>query len=83
MKVICPHCREKSTIRSSNRISAGVAELYCQCENGGCDCSFVMTLAHKHDTRPPKNTLDSLVEDLVRSLSPDHRQQLLKMLSAD
>lgn len=81
MKVICPHCREKSTISSSNRISTCVIELYCQCENELCDAGFVMTLAHKHDTRPPKSQIDNVVAELVRRMSSEEKREVMKLLS--
>ena len=80
VKVNCPHCSELSTIKSRNRLSVSVSELYCQCENPLCGAGFVMTLAHKHDTRPPKDKFDCLVADLVSRLSPDERRQLSVML---
>lgn len=83
MKVVCPHCREKSTIRSSNRISAGVSELYCQCENESCDSAFVMTLAHKHDTRPPKTEIDNIVAELVRRMTSEEKKQVMSLLRID
>ncbi|WP_420588215.1 ogr/Delta-like zinc finger family protein [Bacterioplanoides sp.] len=80
MRVNCPHCMEKASIRKNNRISAGVTELYCQCENKHCDSGFVMTLAHKHDTRPPKDQMDSLVAELVRRMTREEKKQVMSLL---
>ena len=81
MRVICPHCHEKASIRKNNRLSGAVTELYCQCENDLCDAGFVMTLAHKHDTRPPKSQIDNVVAELVRRMSSEEKREVMKLLS--
>ena len=80
MRVNCPHCREKASIRKNNRLSGAVTELYCQCDNEHCDAGFVMTLAHKHDTRPPKDQMDNVVAELVRRMTDDEKQQIMSLL---
>ena len=80
MRVFCPHCQSKATITNSNRLTDSVKELYCHCDNTLCDAGFVMTLSHKHDTRPPRNEFDTMVVELVRQLSPDVKRKLARLL---
>ena len=81
MKVTCPHCGEKSGISSSKKVTDSLRELYCHCDNPLCDAGFVMSLAYKHDTRPPKELMERAVVELVRCLSPDDKKQLLSMIT--
>lgn len=81
MKVVCPHCGGNSGIRNSKQITGFTRELYCHCENPLCDAGFVMSLAHKHDTQPPRPVMEQAVIALVRRLSPHEKQQLLAIIS--
>ena len=80
MKVVCPHCGEKSGISSTKQITGTIRELYCHCENSLCDARFVMSLAHKHDTTPPKPIMEQAIIELVRRLSPREKQQLMNII---
>lgn len=81
MKITCPHCGEKSGISSSKKITGTLRELYCHCENPLCDAGFVMSLAYKHDTRPPKKLMERAVVELVRCLSPEDKRQLFSIIT--
>lgn len=41
MRMNCPHCGSKSSIRTSRPISRMTRELYCQCTNLNCGHTFV------------------------------------------
>ncbi|WBA86512.1 ogr/Delta-like zinc finger family protein [Endozoicomonas sp. GU-1] len=77
MRVLCPHCQNKSVITASNRLSPSVAELYCRCNNEECQAGFVMTVAHKHDTQPPINNMKEMLAQLLRAMPSDERNQLM------
>ncbi len=80
MRVECPHCSKKSFIRSRNRLSSQVVDLYCQCSNvESCGASFVFTLAYKHDLNPPQQTTLQLAAALLHHLPKDQ----LRALQAD
>ena len=81
MKVTCPHCGERSRIYSNSKINGSHRELYCQCENSLCDARFVMTLAFKHDIRPPGPIMEKAVMELVRCLSSEDKKELLAMVT--
>ena len=80
MRVICPHCAAKSAIYKRNQISDSVSELYCQCSNELCCAGFVMTLAHKHDTRPPISEVDHMVVELVSRMSQEEKKAIMALL---
>ena len=80
MRILCPHCQQKAVITANNRLSSCVTDLYCRCDNPDCSAGFVMTVAHKHDTQPPINSLKTMLGQLLRSLPSDERQQLLQTL---
>ncbi|MGO0307268.1 ogr/Delta-like zinc finger family protein [Endozoicomonas acroporae] len=80
MKITCPHCGEKSSISSSKKITQSLRELYCHCDNPLCDARFVMSLAHKHDTTPPRPVMEQAIIELVRRLSPREKRQLMDII---
>lgn len=41
LRVMCPHCGSKATIRTSRQLSDLVRSSYCQCSNSSCGHTFV------------------------------------------
>ncbi|RDH41208.1 ogr/Delta-like zinc finger family protein [Zooshikella ganghwensis] len=54
MLIICPYCEHKAVIKSRQKLSVQVSDLYCQCKNIDCNHSFVMKLAFSHPLTPGK-----------------------------
>ncbi|MGJ0489619.1 ogr/Delta-like zinc finger family protein [Methylobacter sp.] len=77
MRIICPHCRAKALITSTNQLSDMVKDLYCTCTNSReCGASFVFTLAYKHGLNPPQKTNLQIVAALVTNLNPADKRRL-------
>lgn len=81
MRVLCPTCGKKAIIGKTNRLSVGHADLYCSCTDPDCGHTFVTNLSFSHTLSPSALTSSALVTELVKSMSPDKRQQLQQELS--
>ena len=81
MRVRCPHCQQKAIIKATNKQSNAVTDIYCRCDNEGCQAGFVMTVAHKHDTQPPIADMKSMLAEILRSMPSDERAQLIAQAS--
>lgn len=81
MRVNCPHCNQKALITSSNRLSATVTDLYCQCQNTQhCGASFVFSLAFKHNLNPPHRTTREIAASLLATLPRDELMEIQRDL---
>lgn len=77
MRVLCPHCRAKALITSTNQLSDSVKDLYCACTNGQeCGATFVFSLALKHGLNPPRQTTLQIAAALINNLTEVERQRL-------
>jgi|UPI0005B222CD hypothetical protein len=92
MRVMCTECGQLGRITKTNRMTAGVANLYCQCTDASCGHSWVSTLAYSHTLSPSAKRASDMAMNLARGLSPEahgslcesvnERQQQLNMLAA-
>jgi len=81
MRVLCPHCKTKALITSTNELSDTCKDLYCICTNAAdCGATFVFTLAYKHDLNPPQKTTLQIAAALVSNLSGHDKKQLQRDL---
>ena len=79
MRLVCPHCLEKAVIKSSNKLSSTVTDIYAICTNvPACGASFVYTLAYKHDLNPPITSTRQLAMNLINNMPADERKALLQ-----
>ncbi|EJL6748756.1 ogr/Delta-like zinc finger family protein [Vibrio alginolyticus] len=81
MRVLCPECGCKSRIQKSNRLSNSHADLYCSCSDPECGHSFVMNLSYSHTLSPSAKTTSQLTFNIVKTLAPEHREELKQQLS--
>lgn len=79
MRVYCENCNTKALITSSNKISETLTELYCQCTNTkDCGGGFVVSLAFKHYTTPPRKTTLQMAAALLKQLPVSERDALMQ-----
>lgn len=81
LKIECPECGSKAVIRKTNRKHRQIADIYCACADVECGHTFVMNLTFSHTLSPSAKTGGSLVQTLLKNLSPDQRQIALDLLS--
>ncbi|NOH78488.1 ogr/Delta-like zinc finger family protein [Vibrio sp. RE86] len=81
MRVLCPECGERSRIQKSNRMSTKYADLYCSCSDPECGHTFVMNLSYSHTLSPSAKTTSQLAFNMVKALTPEHREELKQQLS--
>lgn len=65
MRMDCPHCGSKASIRTSRPVSRMTRELYCQCTNLDCGHTFV-SLVEVVRTLSPSSIPDP---DIARQLA--------------
>ena len=82
MRIVCPHCSKKAAITHINRMSPSVTDAYCRCNNHECQAGFVVTVAHKHDTQPPINSLQSMLVQTLRTLPKEQLNAVLELAKA-
>ncbi|HGG9037447.1 TPA: ogr/Delta-like zinc finger family protein [Enterobacter hormaechei subsp. xiangfangensis] len=82
LKIECPECGSKAVIRKTNRKHRKIADIYCACADVECGHTFVMNLTFSHTLSPSAKTGDSLVQTLLKNLSPDQKQMALDLLKA-
>ncbi|AWC84828.1 MULTISPECIES: ogr/Delta-like zinc finger family protein [Enterobacter] len=82
LKIECPECGSKAVIRKTNRKHRQIADIYCACADVECGHTFVMNLTFSHTLSPSAKTGDSLVQTLLKNLSPDQKQMALDLLKA-
>ncbi|WP_338131468.1 ogr/Delta-like zinc finger family protein [Grimontia hollisae] len=71
-------CGERATIQKTNRLSANVSDIYCQCS---CGHRFVMCRAYAYTLSPSALTTNELAIALIRSVTPSIRQTLQQQLA--
>ncbi|WP_145535217.1 ogr/Delta-like zinc finger family protein [Yersinia alsatica] len=79
-KVICPDCGTPAHIRKTNRKHSHIADLYCACTNLECGHTFVMNATFSHTLSPSALTHSRLIKDLVDHISPQERQEAIRLL---
>ncbi|HCA3843857.1 TPA: ogr/Delta-like zinc finger family protein [Enterobacter hormaechei] len=82
LMIECPECGSKAVIRKTNRKHREIADIYCACADVECGHTFVMNLTFSHTLSPSAKTGDSLVQTLLKNLSPDQKQMALDLLKA-
>ncbi|HDN9019348.1 Ogr/Delta-like zinc finger [compost metagenome] len=82
MRVMCTECGQLGRITKTNRITAGVANLYCQCTDVNCGHSWVSTLAYSHTLSPSAKSASDMAISLVRGLSPEAHGTLSQSVTA-
>ena len=80
MRVFCKECGQRGRITKTNRLSDEVSDLYCQCTDAECGHSWVATLSFAHTLSPSSKSTNQMVLTLVRGLTPQGRQFVLKGL---
>lgn len=70
MRVMCTECGQLGRITKTNRLTAGVAHLYCQCTDPECGHTWVSTLAYSHTLTPSAKQSSAMAVSLARGLSP-------------
>lgn len=82
MRVFCKECGQRGRITKTNRLSDEVSDLYCQCTDAECGHSWVATLSFAHTLSPSARTINQMALALVRGLTPEGRQMVLKELDS-
>lgn len=81
MRVFCRECGALGRITKTHRFSLDTADLYCQCTDAECGCSWVAQMSYSHQLSPSGRTTTQLALSLINSLSPDVRQRLQRELN--
>ncbi|WP_270827874.1 MULTISPECIES: ogr/Delta-like zinc finger family protein [Aeromonas] len=81
MRVLCHHCGGVGVITKTDRMSENVSNLYCRCKSDDCGHTWVSVLAYKHTIRPSANKVSALILQLIDSLSPEDKKQIIIELS--
>ncbi|CNJ35872.1 Phage transcriptional activator%2C Ogr/delta [Yersinia rohdei] len=64
----------------TNRKHSHIADLYCACTNLECGHTFVMNATFSHTLSPSALTHSRLIKDLVDHISPQERQEAIRLL---
>ncbi|WP_046061282.1 MULTISPECIES: ogr/Delta-like zinc finger family protein [Methylotuvimicrobium] len=84
MKLLCPHCRSKLIVASTEEISATKQRLYVQCTNvKGCGATGVMSSEYEHNIRQPKTNTYQAAVAALDALSPEERRAVLEQIRAE
>lgn len=81
MRILCTVCGKKSVIGKTERLSVGVANLYCSCTDPECGHTFVASVSFSHTLSPSAKTATEVVSALARALSPEQRKALQQELA--
>jgi hypothetical protein len=81
MRVLCTECGQLGRITKTNRMSAGVATIYCRCSDIACRHSWVSTLSYSHTLSPSAKRANELTLALVRAMSPEAHTTLCKSVN--
>lgn len=81
MRILCTVCHKKAVIGKTDRITVGVANLYCSCTDPECGHTFVVNVSFSHTISPSAKSATEVVSALVRALSPTQRAQLQRELN--
>lgn len=77
-RIVCS-CGERACIQKTNRLSANVADLYCECS--GCGHRFVMVRSFSHTLSPSALNTEALIMAIIRIIPLDIRRKLKEHLN--
>jgi RNase P subunit RPR2 len=80
MRVFCRECGALGRITKTHRFSLDTSDLYCQCTDAECGCSWVAQVSYSHQLSPSGRTTSQLILSLSQALSPEGRQMVLRGL---
>lgn len=81
MRIYCPRCEAKATIRTSKELSATMRQLYCTCNDPECGHTFVMDLTFSHTLSPSARDLPEQIRRDIRKKSAMEQVQLFAQLA--
>ena len=81
MRIYCPRCEAKATIRTSKELSATMRQLYCTCNDPECGHTFVMDLTFSHTLSPSARDLPEHIPRDIRKKSAMEQVQLFAQLA--
>lgn len=81
MRVMCTECGQLGRITKTNRMTVGIANLYCQCTDASCGHSWVSTLAYSHTLSPSAKRASAMAIALARGLSPEAHAPLCQSMN--
>lgn len=81
MRIECPRCRSKATIRTSKAMSESYRQLYCACTDTECGHTFVMDLTFSHTLSPSALDLPEKVRLDIRGKSQPEMLTLFSSLA--
>ncbi|HHR6050983.1 ogr/Delta-like zinc finger family protein [Providencia alcalifaciens] len=81
LKIFCPVCGQRATIRKSNRKHREISDLYCACNDVECGHTYVLNLTFSHTISPSAYSTD-LIQSMIDKFSPEQRQLALGLLSS-
>ncbi|KAB2518418.1 ogr/Delta-like zinc finger family protein [Pseudomonas sp. GXM4] len=82
MRVYCSVCASKGRISLRDELSLEFARLYCQCSSVKCGHTWVANLTFSHTLSPSAQTVDRLLFDRLRALTPDKQRDLFDQLGS-
>ncbi|WP_140920270.1 ogr/Delta-like zinc finger family protein [Limnobaculum xujianqingii] len=81
MKVFCPACKSKATIKKTNRKHDEIADIYCACNDVECGHTFVMNLTFSHTISPSAKTTLQHIKSFLSLWSDEDKQIAIELLS--
>lgn len=66
-RVLCPCCDENLTLQTRYNITAGISDIYANCENPACQARFVLNLSYDTTVLPPINHVEQMAAQIVKS----------------
>lgn len=81
LKIFCPICGQRATIRKSNRKHREISDLYCACNDVECGHTYVLNLTFSHTISPSAHS-DDLIQSMIEKFNPEQRQLALGLLTS-
>ncbi|EML0363862.1 ogr/Delta-like zinc finger family protein [Providencia rettgeri] len=81
LKIFCPICGQRATIRKSNRKHREISDLYCACNDVECGHTYVLNLTFSHTISPSAHS-DNLIQSMIEKFNPEQRQLALGLLTS-
>lgn len=81
LKIFCPICGNRATIRKSNRKHREISDLYCACNDVECGHTYVLNITFSHTISPSAKS-DDLIQSMIENFNPEQRQLALSWLKS-
>ncbi|BBU94780.1 ogr/Delta-like zinc finger family protein [Providencia rettgeri] len=81
LKIFCPICGHRATIRKSNRKHREISDVYCSCNDVECGHTYVLNITFSHTISPSAKS-DEHIQTMIEKFNPQQRQLALSLLNS-